>query len=234
MYGHSDQNAGLIVIKCSDLVFENLAGDVFRDIAHLFPELLATYRVVLYAGIWDFVAGPVGVDRYLRELADWPARDDYVNSARQTWRVEGNVAGYFKHVDRMTMIYVVGSGHFVPTNQPARALDMLNRVLEDRGFCNPEVEICSELNDYCRLLDCQHGRCENGRCVCNDGFTGVDCGSEILTGNVDDFDREFTLEPLRSEYMTLEVNQEYVLSGSQSLTVVEVFLHPSDECLRVC
>ena len=46
------------------------------------------------------------------------------------------VAGYARVVGNFTQVVVRAAGHIVPGDQPERALDMISRFVEGRGYEN--------------------------------------------------------------------------------------------------
>ena len=45
-----------------------------------------------------------------------------------------DVAGYYRTVGNFTQVVVRGAGHMVPGDQPVRALDMIKRFVQGKGF----------------------------------------------------------------------------------------------------
>jgi len=132
--------------------------DEIRSEKHLLPPLLAKYKMLLYSGQFDINVGAPGTELLLNTLA-WPGLEDYRSAKRQIWRVRltesqhcisgarshrvaslvveqlaGDVVGYAKQARSLTYVLVNGAGHMVPATQPASALDMINRFINNLPF----------------------------------------------------------------------------------------------------
>ena len=58
---------------------------------------------------------------------------------KAVWRVKPDdteVAGYARQVGNFTFVVVRGAGHIVPGEQPERAFDMIERLVEGKGYDN--------------------------------------------------------------------------------------------------
>ncbi|KAI8814402.1 Alpha/Beta hydrolase protein [Cladochytrium replicatum] len=101
--------------------------------AEIYPKILARkdIRVFIYQGMIDNVVNYVYVERGLGNMT-WNGatgfKQDYA-STKNNWIVDGKVAGTTV-LDRGLRYYrVYDSGHYVPTDTPAAALDILRRLI---------------------------------------------------------------------------------------------------------
>ena len=61
-------------------VYEAFDADEQKSVLDLFPELLQTYRVLIYTGNMDLNCNVLGVETYIQELSGaWSGYDEYVN-----------------------------------------------------------------------------------------------------------------------------------------------------------
>ena len=65
---------------------------------------------------------------------NWSGSEDYKIAERKQWYVEGRLAGYTKTVKNFTEAVVRNAGHFVPTDQPLWALDLISRFTRNEMF----------------------------------------------------------------------------------------------------
>ncbi|KAH8051461.1 serine carboxypeptidase [Aureococcus anophagefferens] len=72
----------------------------------------------------DLICNHVGVDRSLRAL-DWTGKADFARAEARPWLRSGHVAGFLKRARNLALLAVKDSGHMVPMDQPAAALDMM-------------------------------------------------------------------------------------------------------------
>jgi hypothetical protein len=189
-------------------VYVELKYDILRSVKHLIPLLTKHIRVLLYNGNFDLQDGPIGTEQLLYSVeSEIPG---IRTAPRHLWFFDNKVAGYELVVnDRLTFLTVHGAGHFVPTDQPKTALEMLRKFLYNKPFCKKGESVpltfttltpdefkqfldvdsdgvfrvpCEINNVLCKriLKNCNgNGECVNGNCVCKDGFTGEDCSRRI-------------------------------------------------------
>nr|CAD7594380.1 unnamed protein product [Timema genevievae] len=115
-----------------DLVSEHLVDELLVSVKPWVEELLNnSFRVVFYNSQLD-LAVPYMASEAMFQTFNFDGAEEYVRANRTWWYVEGVLAGYFKSAGTLTEILVRDAGHMVPTDQPAYALDLLRRVIEDR------------------------------------------------------------------------------------------------------
>ncbi|KAK4875528.1 hypothetical protein RN001_011950 [Aquatica leii] len=114
-------------------VLRAMKSDFAKSVAPLFTELLDNYKVLLYNGQLDvIIAYPLTVN-FIQKLK-FSGSEEYKTAKRHQWIIDGDVAGYVKQAGNLTEILVRNSGHFVPTDQPVWALDMLTRFTGGKPF----------------------------------------------------------------------------------------------------
>lgn len=79
--------------------------------------------LLVYNGDTDMMCNFFGDEWFVDDL-NRRVIDDY-----KPWHLKDQVAGFVKHFDRITYMTVKGSGHMVPTDKPAEALQMFNIFL---------------------------------------------------------------------------------------------------------
>lgn len=89
--------------------------------ADYYPPLFEAIPTLIYNGIYDMDCNFIGTDAWLAGL-QWTKRDEFVNTPRTPWMLDGEVAGHLRSAGNLTQVLVAGSGHLVPMDQPARGL----------------------------------------------------------------------------------------------------------------
>jgi len=102
--------------------------------ATIYPELISLYRVLVYNGDVDACVP-------WEDNAGWTSGLNYTEqSAWHPWLLENQVGGYAtvytvpNAPHTFTFVTVKGSGHMVPEYQPASALEMLTRFVNNTPF----------------------------------------------------------------------------------------------------
>ncbi|XP_022756068.1 putative serine carboxypeptidase-like 23 [Durio zibethinus] len=107
--------------QCSDFNWTDSPVTVLPIIQNLMASGL---RVWLYSGDVDSVV-PITSTRYGINLLKLP-----VKTAWRPWSNNKEVGGYLVEYEGLTLVTVRGAGHFVPRDQPARALTMISSFLQ--------------------------------------------------------------------------------------------------------
>eukprot|EP00616_Rhizochromulina_sp_CCMP1243_P003058 CAMPEP_0118975514 /NCGR_PEP_ID=MMETSP1173-20130426/16023_1 /TAXON_ID=1034831 /ORGANISM="Rhizochromulina marina cf, Strain CCMP1243" /LENGTH=487 /DNA_ID=CAMNT_0006925409 /DNA_START=35 /DNA_END=1498 /DNA_ORIENTATION=- len=97
---------------------------VTQELEYLLGEDLP---VLFYTGQYDIICNHLGVDKALQNL-NWPHAKEFRDAQPSVWWSE-NVAGYVRTGGSLTAVLVLGAGHMVPMDQPAHALNLLNRFI---------------------------------------------------------------------------------------------------------
>jgi len=91
-------------------------------------------RVLLYVGKQDFICNWVGNLRMAEDL-EWAGQTGFRDSVSQDWvSKDGDYSGWSRTFGDLSFVLVEGAGHMVPHDQPAAALDLINRWLRTEGF----------------------------------------------------------------------------------------------------
>lgn len=111
-----------------------LLGNWVHEFANATGAVLnAGRRVVVYSGKNDFICNYIGGSEWTNATR-WNQQAAFTSAATVDWLVNGAVAGQVKSGGGMTFIAVDGAGHMVPMDQPANALDILDRLVHNISF----------------------------------------------------------------------------------------------------
>jgi len=110
-----------------------MAVYTFEDAEHAFekylPMVLASgVRVLTYNGGFDFAANYVGGLNWANAL-NYTGQKAFNRATHKNWYVDGIKAGWTKSASNFTFVFVEGSGHMVPMDQPKRAFHMISKYL---------------------------------------------------------------------------------------------------------
>ena len=121
--------------SCNFTVNAAFADDWMESFAYTIPDLLKDgVRVLIYDGDMDFVVNWIG-DKAWTMALEWEGKEKFNNEGDHTYSAaDGSIAGYARTVDNFTFLRVANAGHMVPLDQPANALDMLDKFLNDKPF----------------------------------------------------------------------------------------------------
>ncbi|WFD26085.1 carboxypeptidase C [Malassezia nana] len=122
-------------VDCSDVVYNDFAttGDGMRDSTWAVEHILEHgVRVLSYSGRRDFICNFIGNGHWIEDL-EWSGQQGYRDAPLEGWTLEGRQAGQFRHYGNLTYAIVDDAGHFVPLDQPARALAMFQRWIHPKG-----------------------------------------------------------------------------------------------------
>ncbi|CAH0391112.1 unnamed protein product [Bemisia tabaci] len=113
-----------------DKTYENLEADIMQSVKPWVEELLAAekFPILYYSGQLDIiVAYPLSVAFY--DSLEWPHASEYHKAKRCQFKVNVDVAGYYKTAGTFTEVLVRNAGHMVPTTQPKWAFELLDRFI---------------------------------------------------------------------------------------------------------
>lgn len=89
-------------------------------------------RALFYNGKYDMICNHVGVESALDKL-NWKGASEFRKAAHGVWSVGGSrPSGYVKSAGNLASLVVLDSGHMVPLDRPAEALDMIHRFIRGR------------------------------------------------------------------------------------------------------
>lgn len=105
-----------------------LNADEQQSVLHLFPNLIASYKVMLYVGNMDLNCNVEGIQNFLPEMG-WSGYNKFYEATTNQWWIDNKsvLAGYVKASGNFVFTVVRNSGHEVPYFQPASAQDMIYR-----------------------------------------------------------------------------------------------------------
>ncbi|CAH1392265.1 unnamed protein product [Nezara viridula] len=113
------------------VVYNILMHDVMQSVKPWVEFLLEYYRIMFYNGQLDiYVAYPL-TENFLSKL-NWTGSEEYRTAPRKEWKVDGELAGFYKKAKTLTEVLVRDAGHMVPQDQPKWALDMITRFFLDK------------------------------------------------------------------------------------------------------
>jgi len=127
--------SGITWQTCSDAVYSGFESADFEesyrfDIKYLLKN---NKRVLVYNGNYDLICNFYGTSALLNDMS-WSGQQQFVNAKNQTWHSGGKVAGTFRQAQTLTYMVVHNAGHMVPHDQPANALDLINRFLFNKPY----------------------------------------------------------------------------------------------------
>ncbi|KAF0697812.1 Aste57867_11527 [Aphanomyces stellatus] len=110
-------------------VFERFAADFFRNYEAHVAALLQEeegIRVLIYAGDADLMCNWKGQEAWTTALV-WHGQDEFQAAAPTPFIIDGDAKGELRRAGNLNFLRIFDSGHMVPTDQPAVALEMLRR-----------------------------------------------------------------------------------------------------------
>jgi vitellogenic carboxypeptidase-like protein len=182
--------------KRNETVRHALADDInLKSSLPVLEDILDNYElpIIIYAGQFDLVDGPQGIERSLYSLNN-RFIENFKKSPRELWKVnttDGSVvAGYVRQYDKLIFITMRNAGHFAPRDAFYSSLDMLRHLFSDEKSWKCPDDSCSLIEKKCQAMKkCNNnGVCNastGGQCVCNDDFYGPDCS--IKATEIDNF-----------------------------------------------
>jgi carboxypeptidase C (cathepsin A) len=122
---------------CNDDINEAFSEDFFTSVPALhYLSETPGFRVLLYSGERDLNTNFLGTLHTL-ESQLWMNRP-WSSATRSLWRFQGDVAGEHMTLGdgKFSFLIVRNSGHLLPMDIPAQALDMLQRFLNNASFAD--------------------------------------------------------------------------------------------------
>jgi len=174
--------------------------------------------VILFAGQFDLVEGPQGLERAVHSL-NFSFKKEFANKPRSLWKIpigqnKSVIAGYIKQTKNLALITMRNAGHFAPLGRPGSMFDLMEHVLSEEKEWKCPDDKCSLAEAKCQFMNkCNgNGSCgeaTGGKCICIEKFYGPDCSLhveslvsgtyKILPRNIkllhfDDFENDILLE----------------------------------------
>jgi Serine carboxypeptidase len=150
---------------CNDDINSQLKGNHHASCVPSIDFLIKHIRVLLYSGENDLNTNFLGTLHVL-ETHSWAGKR-WTGATRALWKFGEEVAGEYFKLDqtKLSFLIVRNSGHLLPMDLPAQALDMISRFVRDQSLA--DVPLRSEL-DY--LMDFELQRASLLEAA-NDGIT---------------------------------------------------------------
>lgn len=90
--------------------------------------MLRRVRTLIYNGQNDVIVNTAGVLNYLNNL-EWQNSVAWSKTAKEQWRVFGNIVGWKKVFGNLHFVLVRNAGHLVPADQPQAAINMIKQFM---------------------------------------------------------------------------------------------------------
>ncbi|XP_076913785.1 serine carboxypeptidase-like 50 [Bidens hawaiensis] len=136
-------NESMAFEECSDVVGDALHADVMKSVRYMVEYVVKNTKLLLYQGQCDLRDGVVSVESWVRKMK-WEGLDKFLEAERSVWSVNNVLAGYVQRSDNLSHVYLLGAGHFVPTDQAVNSQAMIEDWVLDRGlFGNKNVQSLS-------------------------------------------------------------------------------------------
>jgi len=97
-------------------------------------------RILIYNGDVDLVCNFLG-DQWFVERQVAPQNKLQVLKNRSQWNFRKQIAGFVKRFERLDLLTVKGSGHFVPSDRAGPALQMIVNFIRNTGDYSKETGI---------------------------------------------------------------------------------------------
>merc|ERR1712070_456126 len=115
---------------CNPIVELSLvySGDWMKTYAKEVTSILeAGFKVLIYAGEYDFVCNWMGNSAWAQNL-EWTGQKDFIKATNVTI----SNFGQYKTSDNFTFLKVFNAGHLVPMDQPKNSMDMVNQFMQGK------------------------------------------------------------------------------------------------------
>ncbi|XP_027346055.1 serine carboxypeptidase-like 51 [Abrus precatorius] len=117
----------------ADDVFSSLASDFMRPRIDEVDELLAKgVNVTVYNGQVDLICATKGTEAWISKLK-WEGLKNFLGEDRTPLYCGSDTTktkGFFRSYKNLYFYWILKAGHFVPTDQPCVALDMVGAITE--------------------------------------------------------------------------------------------------------
>ncbi|RZF45368.1 hypothetical protein LSTR_LSTR002811 [Laodelphax striatellus] len=117
-------HVGNMTFSEGGLVYEKLKKDVPKSVIDWIVQLLKIYPIVFYNGQLDIICAYPLTENVLKSM-QWDLSEEYKKAKRHVYKVNNQVAGYYKQVGNLTEFLIRDAGHMVPSDQPEWTLQLL-------------------------------------------------------------------------------------------------------------
>lgn len=114
-------------------VLQYLIADILDSVAPWVAELADNYKVFIYTGQLDLFVSATLTENYLSYL-QYSGADALKTAKRNYWKVNNDIAGWWKNGGNLYHITVRKAGHMVPIDQPEWSYNLLQRLTFETGF----------------------------------------------------------------------------------------------------
>ena len=124
--------------KCEHHLLADFMVSLRDELVTILDSTAPQYKVLIYSGQLDVIIGAALTQTFL-PMVPWRGQAAYKAADKSVWRIhpaDVEVAGYARVVGNFSQVVVRAAGHIVPGDQPERALDMISRFVEGRGYEN--------------------------------------------------------------------------------------------------
>lgn len=120
--------------QCNRLVELALIDDWVHEFKDAVSVVLGGgRRVMVYSGKEDYICNYLGGLEWAN-ATKWTGQEGFDKAPFVNWEVDGKLAGEVKTYGDLSFVAVEGAGHMVPMDQPAFALDMLDKFIKNVPF----------------------------------------------------------------------------------------------------
>ncbi|CAM6114669.1 unnamed protein product [Calypogeia fissa] len=119
-------------VSCNRKVRSCMIQDTMKSAKWMVEAILRTgFPVLLYQGMYDVKDGPASSEAWMRSL-DWQGSSMFWKGERTCWKVNGELAGYWRQGLNLTHVVVAGAGHQVPADQPLFSQVMIETWIQEQ------------------------------------------------------------------------------------------------------
>ncbi|PWA52186.1 Peptidase S10, serine carboxypeptidase [Artemisia annua] len=144
-------NESVVYEACSPVVGSALHEDLMQSVRYMIEYLLndSDVKILLYTGQCDLRVGVVGIESWVKKMK-WDGVKDYMESKREVWMVNGQLAGYVQKYGNLVNVVVFGAGHLVPADQSVNSQAMIEDWVLENGLFGNEKMIERHFDQQCK------------------------------------------------------------------------------------
>lgn len=120
-------------VECDNEVYNAFTADIMSTTKTYLPYIVDSIRLMVYNAQDDLIVNTPGTEAMIASM-DWSGINDFLQSPRSIWRVNGSVAGYGMRSGNMNFVLILNAGHMSPHDQPVNARDMVYRFINNLGW----------------------------------------------------------------------------------------------------
>ncbi|OMJ70807.1 hypothetical protein SteCoe_31133 [Stentor coeruleus] len=126
--------AGTKWVACDQDVYDAFGNDFMQGfVTTMMPGLLGQIKVMFIHGVDDLYTNTLGISQWIEAL-NWKYTSNFLQSRRNIWSVQGNIAGYVQTYSNLTYVQVSGASHSVGIEQPYAFRDSAFRFIFNQGW----------------------------------------------------------------------------------------------------